>query len=258
MAVSIDPSISERKLTCLYLVIAVNILIFVSAWIVASFSVSGTSETNRLMPFLCLSSSPAALALHPWTPVSYMLTHFDPLHILFNMIWLIFFGKVMIRKSGVNNFLISYIGGGLCGALCFLCFASVLPGFTASNFLCGSSAAVLSVVTATALTSPDHNVIFPFIPDVKLKWIALVCIALAFSGFIATSQSAISPHLGGILFGAFLILLIKVNKARRIHILSLSSRNSIRQNDKDNLILQKIRTSGYCSLTTREREQLSR
>ena len=48
------------------------------------------------LQYLQVPSSPELLLYRPWTIITYMFTHFDFLHILFNMLWLYWFGGLFL------------------------------------------------------------------------------------------------------------------------------------------------------------------
>ena len=104
-----------------------------------------------------------------------MFTHYSPLHILFNMLWLYWFAR-LIKGLTPTRLLTLYIGGGLAGGLAFLMWhSSPAP-------LCGASASVLALMTAAAILDPDRRLGLFLVGEIKLKWIAVGAIALTMLG----------------------------------------------------------------------------
>ena len=202
----------------------------------------------------------------PWTLLSYMAVHFEVLHMLFNVLWLYWFGRIMLITLSERHLAFAFVGGGIAGGIFFLVSASLGYG---SGWLCGCSAAVIAVMCATALRLPDHPVNLFLIGEVKLKWVTLACCLLTFLGG-GGNQAA---HIGGLFWGvAFGLLLqrgidpstlFQSDKTGREHTRRRADRmvrvlhdrqEDIRRLDE---LLDKIRISGYGSLTARERKELN-
>lgn len=105
-----------------------------------------------------LPSRLSMLTRAPWTVLTYMFAQYDVLHILFNMLWLYWFGTIMLYRCTPAQMLTLYLYGGLGGALLFLAAYNLLPLFAGSTgMLIGSSASVMAIVTATAILMPDFG-----------------------------------------------------------------------------------------------------
>lgn len=204
----------------------------------------------------------------PWTLVSYMAVHFDVLHMLFNVLWLYWFGTIMLITLSDRHLLLTFIGGGLVGGLLFLGSAAIGYG---SGWLCGASAAVIAVMCVAAIRLPDHRIKMFLIGEVKLKWVAVVCCLLTFLGG-GGNQAA---HIGGLLWGVAIGLLLQkgIDPAKWLPTFHRSATKTAyerkpemmvrmlkqRQNDMDRLdsLLDKIKLSGYESLSRKERKELN-
>lgn len=144
--------------------------------------------------------------------------------------------------------------------------------------LIGSSAAVMAIMTATAFRSPDYTFHLFFLGDVKLKWMALAMILLAFAGLGGGNSGGQVAHLGGVLFGAVQGMLLRrgadiftprtsarggrrtgpdIPARRRRNVISVMERHRLDSERLDQL-LDKIRISGFNSLSRSEREELQR
>lgn len=227
-----------------------------------------------------LLPSPAELALQsPWTLLTYMVTQYSPLHLIFNMLWLICFGGILREHVSDRSILLLYLGGGLSGAALFE-IGAALTG--SHGLLCGSSAAVLAVMAASALVAPGRTVRLWLLGDVKLKWIALATILLTFAGGGGSSPAgALWAHGGGLLAGIAAGLLIRSKakeNCRSVHSERRAGRDARRRSkrptsegvrnvaealegrlpDPERLdqLLDKIRISGYNSLSTSEQMEL--
>lgn len=218
--------------------------------------------------WLTLPSDFSLFLSRPWTLVTYMAIHFDVLHMLFNVLWLYWFGRILLNTLFDRHLLLAFIGGGIAGGIFFL--ASVPLGY-GSGWLCGCSAAVIAVMCLAAIRLPDHRLNLFLIGEVKLKWVGVVCCLLTFLGG-GGNQAA---HIGGLIWGVALGLLLRNGIDLAKYILSISSvrpesrgnrraDNMVRvlkqrQSDMDRLdsLLDKIKISGYESLSKKERKDLN-
>lgn len=203
-----------------------------------------------------------------WTILTYMAVHFDVLHMLFNVLWLYWFGKILLNTLFDSHLLLAFIGGGIAGGILYLASAAIGYG---GGWLCGCSAAVIAVMCVAAIRMPDHQINLFLIGEVKLKWIAIVCCLLTFFGG-GGNQAA---HIGGVIWGLTLGLMLRegIDPVKWIPSASHSGRSSEnnrnpdqmvrvlkqRQTDMERLdsLLDKIKLSGYESLSRKERKELN-
>ncbi len=143
------------------------------------------------------------LIYRPWSPISYMFVHGGFIHLLSNVLWLYWFGKLFINYLNRKQFLAVYLLGGIVGAFLHL-LVNELTGGQAG--LIGASGAVMAIVFAVSAYKPDHKMYLVFIGAVKLKYIALVAFVIDLMG-VASDLKGLSDgvahfaHLGGAGFG---------------------------------------------------------
>ena len=132
-----------------------------------------------------------------------MFAQYDLLHIVFNMLWLYWFGTMFRMVCTSRQLFVLYIYGGLAGAVLFLAGYNTLPLFHGNHYgsLIGSSAAVIAIVTAVAILMPHFKMHMLFIGAVSVKWIALATIVLVLIGVTGSNAGGEIAHLGGILTG---------------------------------------------------------
>ncbi|MDP4269238.1 MAG: rhomboid family intramembrane serine protease [Bacteroidota bacterium] len=108
--------------------IIANAVVFV---VVGLFSVVNRLflGTIDLSFYFSLPSQPVELMYRPWTLISYMFLHSDFFHILFNMLWLYWFGGLFLQLFTEKQLVALYFLGGLAGALMFLAVYNTLPFF---------------------------------------------------------------------------------------------------------------------------------
>lgn len=274
--------------------VGILIVINVAVWLLCSIS-RFTPYGLAVADLLTLPASFRGAGHEPWTPATYMVTHFSAVHLLINMLLLWWFGSIAEKLSGARTVALLYVGGGLAGALLFLCAvaAGVVPGdlysrsgllTLAGDRLTGASGAVLAVLTYVTVIAGNRRLNHRFFGNIRLVWLGLAFIVLSFidPNSSDTFSGAVVAHLGGILFGLCWALAIRVRKhidTGQMHKMELrmSGRNprySVESSDesasgyfdaaktRDNnrarldALLDKIRVSGYDSLTHRERQEL--
>ena len=159
------------------------------------------------LAWLAMPMGAKELLFKPWTPITYMFLHWDFMHILWNMLFLYWFGRILQDLLGNKKVLPIYLLGGLAGGVFAFVLLNVLPDQNATILL-GASAGVSAVLMAAATLAPDY-VIVVFVWPVRIKYIALARIVLdliAVKAFVNTGGSV--AHLGGVAMGyAFVRLL---------------------------------------------------
>jgi membrane associated rhomboid family serine protease len=241
--------------------IAVNALVFIAIMalqLAAALCNSGAIQ-SLLMQLECPDSF-SALLLRPWSLLTYMFVHVDLFHVLFNMLWLYWFAEVFMLTGNSRQLLTLYIGGGIIGGILFTVGSAFTTAHPLANNLIGSSASVMAIVIATAILHPDYRWTMFFIGEVSLKWVAAITIVLALLG-----GGSIAAHIGGALTGCAFALLLRngyditarwrFNRPRRAH-RDTTSADSISNEEELDMILDKVRRSGYASLSKSEKIRL--
>ena len=186
--------------------IAVNLAVFVLYHVVHLFFwLFASLHYFPLDQWLAASADVDTLIRRPWTLVTYMFFHQGFLHLLFNMLWLYWFGKIFRMYFSGWQLVNVYILGGLTGALLYVLSYNFFPVFAAEKhfaILLGASAGVLAVVLAISCYVPRYTINLLFLGRVKLITVALVTTAIDVIS-ISTSDNAGGhiAHLGGALLG---------------------------------------------------------
>lgn len=217
--------------------------------------------------WLGVPSDITLLPSRPWTLLTYMLVHTNPLHLLFNLLWLYWFGRMLADVASDRQMLWIFVGSGVAGGMLYS-VSSAFGGYTGA-YLAGDSAAVLGVMAATALLMPSRRIGLFLIGEVKLKWVALACILLTLLG----SGGGVAPqaaHIGGALAGGIWALVRKGyirppqtrtrrNRGRKVNAKATirAINRSISDSERLDQLLDKIRVSGYESLSAREKAELN-
>ncbi len=265
----------------LNLLIGINIFIFLAVNIPAtleSLVAASNVVDSYTSDYLSLPAYLPKLLTRFWTPFTYMFMHAGIFHILFNMLWLYWFGQIFEEYLGKKRTLGLYIMGGLAGALFFVLAFNTVPVFTHAHAaytstMVGASASVMAVIVATATLLPDYTIPLIFIGPVRLKWLALFFIVVDFLGITGLNAGGEISHLGGALLGYIYIIqlqkghdwiggitgLFKSRHKLTIVAKNISKSPSARPRQEDvDLVLDKISKSGYDSLSKQEKEILFR
>lgn len=99
-------------------------------------------------------------------------------HLLWNMLFLYWFGRIVGDFIGDQRILPLYLLGGLTGAVVFFISANLLPYGMGGRFALGASAGVMAIVVAAGTISPDYIMRLLLLGDVKLKYIVAVLVFL--------------------------------------------------------------------------------
>ena len=109
----------------IYINVGLFVIIRLASVILMLFNLGGFP----FLQYLQVPSSPELLLYRPWTIITYMFTHFDFLHILFNMLWLYWFGGLFLTFFSERQLGGLYLLGGIAGAVLFLVAYNIFPYF---------------------------------------------------------------------------------------------------------------------------------
>jgi membrane associated rhomboid family serine protease len=278
---------SFRNGTYLTKLIYLNIVIWVVVRLVfVGYTLSG-SDGSLMLGWLALPASFEQFISRPWTLLTYMFLHFELMHILFNVLWLYWFGKIFLEYHSQQKLLSLYLIGGFSGGLAYMVAYNLIPVLQNSIFqvqLLGASASVIAIVIAIAVYVPNHLIHLVFIGPVKIKWIAFVSVLLYIINLSGDNAGGNFAHLGGALWGWIYMSQLIAGRnitgrfdritdtflgwfkpGRRLKIKYSSSipnpdyefnKRKVSQQKDINRVLDKIGKSGYDSLTFEEREIL--
>jgi membrane associated rhomboid family serine protease len=269
----------------IYINISVFILITITA--VIGFLINNPDIPVQTLNLLSVPSSVKALLLRPWTLITYMFVHKDIWHILFNMLWLYWFGGIFLEYLDQRKLVAVYLMGGLSGAIIYILSFNVFPAFAgivSESVAIGASASVMAIVIAIAAYVPDYTVHLFLFGRIKIKYMALAIFVLTSVMDFSINSGGKLAHIGGAFFGYFYILnlrkgrdvgkgfnrvldffvtLFKPRKKLKVTHKKVSTEyeyNKIKQEHQAsiNTILEKISKGGYDSLTKDEKETLFR
>ena len=191
--------------------ILINVIVFVLVRALAIGTWMFGGDSFAVTQWVAMPSDLWLLLKRPWTLVTYMFAHADLLHILFNMLWLYWLGRIFMEFFSSKHLTGLYLLGGWGGAALYLLASNLLPRLAGGpvGVLIGSSAAVIAIVVATAVYVPDYKIGLLFLGEVAIKWVAIVTVAIALLGLDGGNMGGNIAHIGGALVGAWFALSIK-------------------------------------------------
>ncbi len=162
---------------------------------------------DDFLHLFCVSSNLWHDIIHPWAIFSSIFLHEGVWHILWNMLFLYWFGRIIADLIGNHHILPMYLLGGLAGNVVFIITANLLGyGGDVGSFALGASGAVMAIVVGSAALAPDYPMQLLLIGSVKLKYIAVVLVFLDMIGIANQANTGGHfAHLGGALFGWYYI-----------------------------------------------------
>tara|TARA_Y100000389_G_scaffold71251_1_gene67980 strand:+ start:1560 stop:2477 length:918 start_codon:yes stop_codon:yes gene_type:complete len=191
-----------KRLIGLNIVTFLLVNIFISSHRASGFDVEFLSR-------LALSSDFLTVITRPWTILTSMFLHLDVFHILFNMLYLYMFGKILSSRLGGQSVVTVYVFGGFIGAIFYLLFYNLIFESGINHLALGASGGVMAIMAAATTLNPNKPIRVFLFGSVKIKWIFLIL-------FIGTSVYNIDvntggkiDHIGGALFGFLYIFLIR-------------------------------------------------
>ncbi|QKG80707.1 rhomboid family protein [Tenuifilum thalassicum] len=262
--------------------IYINLAVFVIFGLLRVFLFIAGASSEWITEMMSVPASLSVLILRPWTLVTYMFYHEGFLHILFNLLWLYWFGQLFLQFFAQRQLTWVYILGGISGAILYILSYNILPafkGYADVSIAFGASASVLAIVVAVATLQPNFTIYLLFLGPVRLKYLALATIILDVISIPVSNAGGHIAHLGGALLGFVYVTMLrqgtdmakyfywigrlKFPKRRKMKITytrpesdyDYNYRKAQKQKRIDE-ILDKIARSGYNSLTKEEKEIL--
>lgn len=227
----------------------------------------GKAATTR---WLALPGNGDTYLSRPWTIFTYMWVNTDLLRLLFNMLWLLCFGRLLSLPLSAGRFTGLYISGGLLGGALYL--AGTLTGWWQGAWLIGPSAAIIAVTVTTAIMLPQLELNMLIIGRVRVIWVALCVLLIYFLDIDGHNLGGNAAHAGGAIAGAIFgllrlhPLLVKKPAAEKqsgstskgSYHANMRQRGNISAEDNRQLdiILDKVKRAGYNALSDDEKRRL--
>jgi len=269
--------------------IYINIAVFliISVLSIFAFLLDNQAIPTKTIDLLSVPASLKTLLVKPWTVITYMFTHKDIWHILFNMLWLYWFGRMFLEYLDQRKLVAVYLLGGISGAIVYVLSFNIFPVYkeiVTESVAIGASASVMAVVIAIAAYVPNYTIQLLFIGRIRIIYVALVIFILTSAVDFSVNSGGKLAHIGGALFGYLFTFNIKkgrdIGKGLNRIIdffatlfkprkkLEVTYKKPVTDYDYNKLktehqarinqILEKISKGGYDSLTKEEKDLLFR
>ena len=245
--------------------------------------------------FFTLQTDLYGFITHPWGLFTSIFAHFGLWHLLFNMLFLYFSGRMFEQVFDQRRLLYTYIVGGVFGGLFEIISHFIFPGMSGmSGLVVGASGSIMAILVALAFYQPRLEVSLFGLFKVRLVFLALFFIVKDLFSLGLNDGIAHFAHLGGAILGLWSIQNIYANsniitaserlgnrivnffsvafgkssKAPKMKVTKGGGRTQTFKTDEEynaemkqrqeytDAILDKISKSGYESLTKKEKDFL--
>lgn len=196
--------------------ILVNLAVFVFInllWVISGVPTGGTAHTiyDLVSEWLSISSNGWEVLTRPWSVISNMFLHQGFFHILFNMLMLYWFGRIVGDLIGDHRILPIYLLGGLAAGLVFFISFNLLPYGNGTGYAMGASGSVMAIIVAAGILAPDYVLRLILIGDVRLKYIVVFLVLVDIILVGGTDNTGGHwAHLGGAAFGWLFVAQLRV------------------------------------------------
>lgn len=267
--------------------IFVNVVVFIVIHIIlAAYRLLLFSTDSSIADLLfTLDTSFFGFVFKPWGIITSIFSHFDALHLLFNMLFLYFAGQYFEAIFDGKRLLYTYIFGGIAGGSLEIISHYIFPALQHSNqIVVGASGSIMAIFAALAFYSPNTKVNLFGVFPIRIYFVALFFLMKDLINLGSDDNVAHFAHLGGAIFGLISIQNIYANN-NTMNIIysfidkikSLFSRNKQpkfkaerggfksdeqynfekkKRQERTDAILDKISKAGYESLTKEEKDFL--
>ncbi len=239
--------------------------------------------SNWVISYLVLPSDLSKWIWKPWTMVTYMFVHQDFFHILFNLLYLYFAGRLFQEYVGGKRLISTFILGGIAGGLLYVLSYNLFPFFSETVLISnnrGASAGVMAILIAAATFTPSFPIKLFFVLEIKFWQLAAILLLLDLVYLPESNAGGHLAHIGGALYGYIMARQwkekgininaffedtvesffskrkkskLKVSYSRKEN---SATSSSISNQQKLDVILDKISKGGYESLSKEEKDFL--
>ncbi|MCU0433249.1 MAG: rhomboid family intramembrane serine protease [Bacteroidia bacterium] len=161
-----------------------------------------------------------------WQPFTSMFLHADLMHLLFNMLGVYFFGRMLEQVWGTKRFLIYYFVSGIGASVVYLLWSVYkfsqggssleMVQYGADFAPCvGASGAVFGLLIGAAMLFPNTQFLIYGIIPMRLGWLAILYGSYELLMIVRDSpydRVAHVAHVGGLIFGFIMLQIYKRQK----------------------------------------------
>ena len=232
--------------------------------------------------WLALPASLPVFITRPWTLATYMFLHYGFLHLLFNLLTLLWCARLLQDYFTGRRLFTIFLAGGMAGAAVFWIGYYAIPHLVtarAGSSLVGASAGIMALIGTAMTYTPERRVRFPLFGEIRIFYVCLALFALSLAGGLEGNPGGTLAHLGGFVTGAaygavlrkslngascsiteffqrLLQRMCQFKKKNHPHSPKEDANKRKRSDPGMEAILEKVRRSGYDSLTAEEKRKL--
>jgi membrane associated rhomboid family serine protease len=204
----------NRRDNSLYKLMAINLIAFFVLLIArVVLTLSGFGELYKEgLKWIMMPASVSTFVTQPWSLFTYFFLHEGLFHILFNLLFLYYFGLLINQYLGSRKLTNLYVLGGVFGAGFYVLMYNIAPYFSGAvdtSFMLGASAGVFAVVVGAATLAPQTTFVLFLFGPVKIVYIAAFYVILSFANSIGENAGGEIAHLGGAMIGFGYIYLLR-------------------------------------------------
>ncbi|GAB4400168.1 MAG: rhomboid family intramembrane serine protease [Microscillaceae bacterium] len=200
----------RRQDNALIQLILINIIVFLGLLVVfATLRLTGLESIyfHYIEIHFELPSLLHKFVWRPYTLMTYAFQHAGVFHILFNMLFLYWFGMVVVEYLNSKRLVSIYILGALAGGIGFLLLYNTL--IPPKSPLVGASGAVYAVMVAAATIAPDYTFYLLLFGPVRIKYIVPILVILSYVGLSGDNPGGNAAHLAGALTGYLFVIQLR-------------------------------------------------
>lgn len=196
-------------------IIIVNVAVFLVinlAWVfLRIFNGWNTPSLYQdIVEFFMISSSWWHNLTHPWALITHMFMHEGFWHLLWNMLYLFWFGRIFGDLLGDRRVLPLYILGGLAGFVAYFLAYNLIGISDATNYALGASGSVFAILVAAGLFAPEYGIRLLFLGTIRLKYIVFFAVFAQIIGLGSLNNiGGTFDHIGGIVMGFLFAFYLK-------------------------------------------------
>lgn len=277
------------------ILINVAVFVFIKFLYVILWFIDSRGLYEVILRYVMLPADPVKFIFQPWSLITYFFTHEGFFHILFNMLFLFWFGKLIQEFIGDKKVISLYVLGGIIGGLLYILLYNILPQFNTESYMLGASAGVFAIVVGAATFMPNYTLYLLLLGPVRIKYIAIFYVLLSFFSIPDGNAGGNIAHLGGAAIGYIFIkqlqkgndlglwifsvldffkgfftkksnIRVSYNKKSqqssrkrtkaKVNVNQSSAKSNSPSQDEIDAILDKISQTGYESLSKEEKQKL--
>ncbi|MCY4778449.1 rhomboid family intramembrane serine protease [Sphingobacterium sp. UT-1RO-CII-1] len=261
-------------------IISIQVFLFVVIHIfdlLTELNIIYISLYDLAVKFIGLSNSFFETIYKPWSIITFPFLYTDLFKLLFDCLFLYWFGNIFLNFLNRRQFLFVCIKASLLGGILFLSFNQIAVLHTNPAFIFhGSTFSLVAIITAISAVVPHSQVRLFLLGNVSLKFIAIIYLAIKILTVTVLDKSAALTivtiigltllYIHSLKNGKDWSLIFTKENKQKLKVIHTSVKNTSTHSAKHkadlpnqeevDAILDKISVNGYDNLSRQEKETL--